>query len=389
MDGAAEILRATLGKLQIDAETKLEASRLVGDPQRVDRFLKEWRSDVISVPGSLVFRDSLADPSGRFLEWLRSRLEDPFHIGHRSLQSSQKRLGEDAGWKFFNITWRQEVAWAQRMRASENDRSSCLAAIWVAAAQKDPSRIFESLLTQAEIQLQRDTKFLSREPYEMMASEIRRASLKGLSWVPLSLRAAEIEFGHLIAGEPRRIAAAAQQARKQEMTEVSAEVRRRRENFLRRTRPALAIACLKAAVRHELSPADLELAEEVFIQKVGSGNLDLSPASDGVPEFIQFLEGRSGLASPPEAPEDLASMLLRLPRSWMARIPETWEELGGLRRDMLNRWIQSLTEGYHEYCQDLLLNYGIWLAEKHSEVLMRPRSEEGASHDYREPAEAC
>lgn len=95
--------------------------------KRVRRLRREWLNDVLAISGGVVFADAVRDPGREFLAWLDGRLLDPYHLSHRALQQARSRVNPELALTLVTVRWRQEeIAWARRMRFSQDDQTACL-----------------------------------------------------------------------------------------------------------------------------------------------------------------------------------------------------------------------------------------------------------------------
>lgn len=362
MSRAVDALGKAIAALAVGQEALKRAAEITGDSNQSVRLHREWLNDVLSLHGGVVYADAIRDPARAFLGWLEERVRDPYHLSHRALSGARQKVGPDHALILFSVRWSQEVAWARRMRGSEHDRTACLAGLWLAAAGREPLRIFGSVVDCYGPALE-DITYRDGGLHDLTATMIENGSLQSPPWTPLWQRSAEALFGATLAGDPARVRTAARQVRAKAAADHLAAECDRRVTALRRSRPSLSPSVLMSLTRRGLSSDDVVAAEQAFLDQVGSGQITCERGSDGTGEFLAFAVRWADAVAAPDGAEALArrSAVAALSLAWARRLPEAWKVIGCADPDRLRSWCRAIMEGERTPPLDPMLDYGVWL----------------------------
>lgn len=365
-----EALKLALNGLRLGAETEADAKGLVGDLDRYERLYQEWLNDVITLRGTIVYRDAMRRPDSEFFAWLEVRLKDPYHLSPRALKLAQAHLSSDAAKALVTVKWRQEIAWAKRMRLADEDTTACLAGLWLKAAERSPIEAFRAILavhTDA-----RDARPSSDfdHGFDMLSpQEIERLPLDRAPDLLMWLKSAEATFGEDMNRRPGFMRKGALQARREAKSESDRKHRQRKAEMLRRNRPALSFTVLGILARRSLSADDIFASEQAFVDAVAEGRSACPARSDGTPEFLRWASAWSGQA-PAVEPLDLIARgekLRSLSPIWLKSLPESVRSLGGAKVGLFNQWVaERCNPSSDPPPADPVIDFALWLLARRS-----------------------
>jgi len=365
-----EALKSALNGLRLSAETEADAKVMVGDLDRYERLHQEWLNDIITLRGTIVYRDAMRRPNSAFLAWLEVRLKDPYHLSPRALKLAQTHLSSDAAKALVTVKWRQEIAWAKRMRLADEDTTACLAGLWLKAAERNPIESFRAMLSIYMDTLDTGHSVCCGQGLDTLSpEEIVRLPLGRAPDLLMWLESAKAAFGVDIKKSPGFVRKGAQQARREAKSEVDLQHRQRKASMLRRNRPALSLTVLGILARRGLSADDIFASEQAFVDAVAEGRSTCPARSDGTPEFLRWASAWSGQA-PQAEPLDLIARgekLRSLSSIWLRSLPESVRSLGGAKVGLFNRWVtERCTPSSKPPPADPVIDYALWLLARRS-----------------------
>src|SRR3546814_10157785 len=131
-----DILRSRVTALTIRSETLRAAQEIAaaaGLPgnDAADRLRREWLNDLVSDRDSQERDRASARPDDHFLDWVRVRAHKPFHITYRAVAKVARTHDSELAMRLANISWHQEIAWAQRLRGDGNPRVAVLSPLFL------------------------------------------------------------------------------------------------------------------------------------------------------------------------------------------------------------------------------------------------------------------
>jgi hypothetical protein len=152
----SDFLAHAVARLAIPDEVMarhVEAVEAAGyrEPDALARLYREWLNDSLAAFGTPRFDAAATAPATDFASWLVGRLPDPYRVTVRAHDTVRARFGDEVAIAMSSVVWRQEIAWASRMRGDDNARVACLAELWLRAARRDPAHMFKGI---AEIRAQ-------------------------------------------------------------------------------------------------------------------------------------------------------------------------------------------------------------------------------------------
>ena len=339
------------------------------DADSAKRLFKEWVNDVVRLLGEPVFDRAAADPDVAFLSWVRSRSDDPYYVSHRAREVARIKHGEEAAMLFSAVRWRQEIAMAKRMRASDNDRICVLAELWLQAARRDPYRLFDGIVDIYAANGIYDLSYTNATFNMLSVSQIESGTEDDCYWNPLWLRYAEREFGKpLNKMHPSQLIKLAESQRKAEQKERSERGWARQAAVLRHTRPALMVSVLTASLRLGLTPDDLLKAETQFINAVEVGTIDLAriPGSSWR-IFVEYLRSEVWVAELPdeEERERRISVVEELGPYWPNALSEDLKSLGATDFRTFLAWKNDIVYTQErEPAADPVLDFAAYVVRK-------------------------
>lgn len=351
----------------MEAAAVAAASHGVRDPDAAQRLYREWVNDTVMTVSTAWFRSVARDPDGAFLSWTEERLADPYHVSCRAHDTARAAHGEEAALLFSRVRWRQEVAWARRMRGSDNDRIAVLAETWLVAARRDPAKLFRGVMDTFAAEGLADPVYAASAFHLLSGDEILDGRVDDQHWRPLWLRFADREFGRSVNGMARaQMAQLAARARESEWRERVARSRSRQACAVRARRPSLMLAVLRAAAENGLSSDDLVQAEAAFVLGIETGDIDLAAHPRSAWQvFALRLPAWAGRADPPDTEERArrADALDQLTPGWAAALPGEFQDAGASQRRLL-AWFDAVAlDGTRTPPADPCVDYGMWLVE--------------------------
>ena len=379
---AASYVARMIRRLEVTARAMQEAASAMEasgqrEPDGAKRLYREWLNDTLVLEGAEGCRMSSRDPDGSFLSWVRQRIADPFQVTVRAHDAARAAHGSEAALLFSEVRWRQEVAWARRMRASDNDRIAVLAEMWLTAARRDVAKLFRGVVDVYAEEALTEASYASSAFHMLTEDDILSGGGDEAHWRPLWLRFAEREFGRLL--NPRSQAQITQLAARCRETELRERTARRRNiqaATLRARRPSLMVAVLTSSLDLGLSSDDLAGAEAEFLAAVETGELDLSdrPRDAAWRVFLGRLPpwaGRAALPGPEEKARRL-SAIEQLPPDWASSLPPSFRDIGAGDDRTLVAWYDALNgRAGRPAPMDPAVDYGLWLVEGIEGSVMR------------------
>ncbi|SOC26892.1 hypothetical protein [Thalassospira xiamenensis] len=374
MKPVIEIIKKALSQLTVRPETKLEANTLAtaagwpGDSNG-EKLYSEWVNDLIVFAGKPYFKKMASDPDTNFLEWAKSRVADPYHVSFRVHDAVRSKHGGDLALSFSMVRWKQEIAWAYRMRASDNDRISFLAEMFLKAAQRDPAKLFTGIVDIYLSEAGFDPTYANTPFHELSVDDIRDGLVEDRYWQPLWLRFAEREFGRMLNDMPRaRLSGLAAAVREAELQDRQARQLAAHVRKLKRWRPSLMMGVLSVAASKRLSSDDLVVAEQNFIMEVEAGQIDLTRANKAPWQIFLAQIGKwAGVASAPTPVERQRrlELVVNLDPYWAEQLPEDFIRMGARHQSKLYAWFDEIVKtGTRVPPIDPSVDYGMFLAER-------------------------
>ena len=367
---ASDTLRKTIEALQLSVECLETAKNLLGDLYSVDilaKYQKDWLNDVVSLYGKEIFETIMENPNQDFLRWLTDRIDNPYLPGHRAIRFAGQHYGFQITSLFNNVRWHQEIAWAKRMRVSEDDITACLAETWLKLTKRDPDRMFKGLL---EVYTQDgiiDPRYRDSNLHFLSPDEIENSSEP--PWKPLWLRFSEKEFKNFItATTSARRGQLADKIRSTQLNEKTSKQVLDKIDRYRKHRLVLRISVLSKAIQSGLSSDDLLEAESNFLDGLETGRLDFPKGNLSVSQmFSASLPKWAGIAVAPNETEFFRRLRVveNIEPRWAKNLPFDIQTLGGTKVDLLFKWFDTITSDKPTRLAPLdpLLDFSLFIVE--------------------------
>ena len=339
-----------------------------GEPDAARRLYREWLNDTLIADGSNRCRQATRTPDSCFLDWLGIRLHEPYRVSVRCHDAARADHGEEVALLFSEVRWKQEVAWAKKMRSSDNDRIAVLAEMWLTAARRDLAKLFGGMLEIYSGEAIVDP-FYSRSHFHMMTQEeILGGCADDAHWRPLWLRFAEREFGRQLNVLPRgHMTLLATRCREHEWSDRTLRERTRQANSLRAHRPSLMIAVLQAALDYGLSSNDLLAAEAEFVDAVEKGDINLldRPGDSAWRVFVERLQSWSGQQEipSPDMRKSRLEAIEQMSPTWSNTLPGHFLDIGAGSQKALVAWFNDIRSDMRSVPQDPAVDFGMWLLQ--------------------------
>lgn len=365
-----DVIRERAAALAVSAEAVREAQSLAaaaGLPgnDAGERLRREWLNDLVSDPEHEERARASAQPDAHFMEWVQTRVRNPFHVTYRAVGKVARKQGDDIAMRMVNITWSQEIAWAQRLRLDDNPRVAVLSALFLREASSDPAKLFVEIANTYETALSEEPGYVSSVNHALTPEEIRSGAGDAL-WNPLFLQYAGRAYAEVLNAMARsRLEALAARARRDEETDrarmaVQDMVRRLRLHPLSRL-----VGVISATAELGLGSNDLLDLESRFLAEVERGEIKID--GNDVPIYrllIGFVRRNAGDVGAPLSGEQAALLVARvdtLGQRWIDRLPADFKPLNATRKANFEGWKADVLSGLRPPPLDPVLDYGFYL----------------------------
>lgn len=147
---AADYVRQTLREIHISKPMLDLIDRMAtapGLPKEIDGawLRKKWQSEVLCVNNGIINLQGLS-PDIAFQNWSIDKLDNPRGLLRKSIQKASQEIRHDHVSYFQFGRWDQENACAERMRGSEDDEISLMAALWLRQSLREQSKFLTEML---------------------------------------------------------------------------------------------------------------------------------------------------------------------------------------------------------------------------------------------------
>lgn len=369
------LLRKRVAALSFPDEVMDEASSAVLAagmrlPDAARTLRKEWLNDMVASTDSAEFRHASRDPGAHFLAWIKERSKNRYHVTWRSVDAVAMRLGADIASRLAMVVWPQEIAWAQRLRLSDNPVIATKAAMFLREAEGNPAKLFGKIADLHSDALVR-SGYSDNPAQETSPSEIRFADCLP-EFNPLFLRYAARSYGEVLLSMPRErielLAGRASRDERQERLELAAAASAR---TTRRFPMRRILSIISAAHSMGISPNDLFLLETRFLALLESGKVEAdsgtrSPQAAFVTMIASPLS-RETLLSEAQAPDGEPSEILwgvaNLDRRWLGTLPESYGKWSQKWYRHLENWQADVVDERRAAPFDPVSDFGFFLVE--------------------------
>ena len=366
------LIRDRSRNLSVPADTREIARAMVKDhgaPGMDEaKLFPDWKSDVLSDDEEGAYEAASAAPGKAYLEYVRTRLDDPFFVSFRAVRSLARKIGDDEANLFVHLRWRQEVAWAKRMRASRDARTAVIAHTFLMTAAKEPSKSFLDL-AEAWVGAMADPAFSMSPTHAMTVSAIR-ASETEAAHVPAFQRLFALRHGSIIDKmTDARLVAASSHARSVEEAELRTAAARRSAAVARNSPLSRVIGVIEAARSTGRSSDELVSEERSFLRELEMGRVPGVHGGYPYADFIRWLRAPpSGVATESTKPGDVAyrnlTRLLNNPLSWLQSLPADYIDMQATTVSHYREWVDPFMAGSKPPPLDLVVDYGFFLVAK-------------------------
>jgi len=373
-ESRARLLRKRVAALQIPPETMAEAEKVVEAAGlkisgAADNLRKEWLNDLVASTDAAAFRHAARDPSSHFLDWLAERARTPYHVSYRAVDSAAQRLGPEVAARVAMVVWPQEIAWAQRLRLSENPVTATKAAMFLREAAGNPARLFGKI---ADLYGDAVTKSgYSDNPAQDLSPHDIRFSPEVPEFSPLFLLYAARSYSDVLLDMTRdRIEILAQRAARDENEERRRIEAEKAVGSIRRFPMRRIFSVISSSVTMGLSANKLYLAEIGFVGLLESGDIE---ADNGVATFVSMIssaETRQKLfaaaKTPDTTPEEIQWGIAHLERGWIDDLPESFRKRAMNLQPAMEAWQVEVVEERREAPYDPVSDFGFFMIERSS-----------------------
>lgn len=373
------LLKKRIEDLAFPEEIKAIAKGIIDNaglniPDAVEMLQKEWLSDTVMTKNTIHFRAAKRDPGAHFLDWVKSRAKHPFHVTYRSVENVTLRLGPEVAARIAHVIWPQEIAWAQRLRLSQNPMLATKAAMFLREAMGNPAKMFERI---ADLYADSYAKveYADNEVQDLSPLEIRFSSSVP-EFNPLFLVHVSRKYSELIHSMPMdRIELLAARAAKDEQSERSRISAAKIAEHSRRFPMRRMMNVISFAHSAGISPNELHKLEDQFLALLENGEIDTDQAMQTAhTPFVALLsdiEKRCELlqvASDVDFdPDTIIWNIAHLDRHWLDSLPHSYQEWDRLAAKML-AWQMDVVKECRDIPSDPISDFGFWLIEKEAPV---------------------
>ncbi len=366
----ADFLRLKLASINLTAQTLAQAEDIIAasplnGKDALKRLRREWMNDVLQRDD--MFGDAIKSPNAKFLTWISTRVRDPFHVTYRAAEKAARLYSPEFANLMHFVRWRQEVAWAERMRGDDNDRIAVLSFLFFTSSTADPAKAFLGLCESYMLSMSAGGTNYVNHPNHRLTPDQILAGEGEQGWVPLFVGYAERTVGRqLVEMPPARFAKLAAHARNEERA-----ARRRRSAAgivarIRQSPMSRLPGLIFEAVRYRLGSNDLVALENAFLLSVEQGEVELN-GSDPYPAFLRYLQAHSGdRMLPPEDSEAMRRIasIRTLNNEWLSGLSSDLKQFGGGDGRVLAKWRMQVMRGDREAPVDPLVDYAFFLIER-------------------------
>ncbi len=344
------------------ARIKAEGTYGMDEPS----VFSDWVNDVLADPDPRGYAAAAAEPAKAYSAYVATRLADPFHVSYRAVRALAKRTNEVEANAFVHLRWRQELAWAQRIRGMRSAKEAVLAHTFLRSAARNPSREFCDL-AQAWDAAKEDGSFLRSSSHDLTAHEIRHGN-KMPCHKPVFLGLTNQRKGEKLERMGlERLSGAANAARKVEEDEIRGVFASKAANAARRNPLCRIMGIIGVAIETARGPDLLVAEERRFLVELERGKVRCGTAGLPYNEFVDWLRATpAGEEPPPPQPYDdachvLAQHLIR-PSAWLAALPDDYIHAGAMDATTYRSWIHPIASREVPTPRDLVCSYGFHLA---------------------------
>ena len=384
-DAYGRLLDMKLAALDVKSEDREKAKAMVaacateGFDENVLWY--EWRNDVVLfreasksrvMPILSAERDPFTparkDPSSAYLAWLKERLDDPFRVSWRAVMRALRVVPLERANHFRDISWHQEIAWAHRLRASDDDRTAIASGRFLLLATKDASTQFVRLV---KSWVSVDSLF-NLAPAHLFTAEDIRIGMGTGEHEPLFLRLIRAETATWFdKADLRTRRLVADRVREAENSAQKVFARIRAVELVRKAPLARLVGVIQVAIEMGFSSDQLVEEESVYVGMLDSGEVEV-PAGTGLPyqDFLHWLRlrkpSKSAVLGPTDSIEAEGERLdiILSPRRWIEGLPRDYGYMDAANPLVFQQWFMPIRLNERPFPRDPRVDYGFHLVRR-------------------------
>lgn len=369
-----EILRQRIALAKVSTMTLESARRIVRDTglygdysdKMAESMRKEWVSDIAVERNRSILAKVRSDPDKAYLEWVALRAENPYHVTPRAVMEIADLYGHENAMRARDIVWPQEIAWARLFRTSKIDAHAWRAGIFLGAALAKPREVFLGVIELWFRRMGEDIGFGDMWTQSLKPEIIWPGRHEAPDdFVPTCiLYTNEVNIPEAFAKVPEGIelAARAKKAKQLDMRDRRADAGKRYARDLEAARLYRDSSVARYAIGREFSSNEVIVAYDEFIGHVRRGAIEVD-GTNFQHAFLRFLgEATVFLDDPTEVEKnDRIYEVLQIGSQWVAHLPNEILDLDGRSRENLEKWKNSIFEGYRQPPIEPIFDYYFFL----------------------------
>jgi len=332
---------------------------------------KEWLNDLVASTKPSEFKRASANPRAHFLAWVGERAKKPFHVTYRAVDAVERRFGSDLASRFAHIVWPQEIAWAQRLRLSDNPNTATRAAMFLRETEGNPARMFSKI---ADLYSDAVAKvgYTDNVAHELSPDEIRfNPSVPEFN--PLFLKYASRYYSDVLHNMTRdKIEILAARAAKDERQDRSLIMARNVVKTTKRFPMRRLPNVISLAKSLGLTANQLYQLEISFLVRMECGEIELeqglnSPHIAFVTALTDDKTRQELLAAAPPIDIEEASVQWEVAhmdgRRWAKDLPASFSKWSDIAQSEVEKWQVAIVEEERETPMDLVSDFAFWLMD--------------------------
>lgn len=328
---------------------------------------KEWLNEVFSMNrNSEEFQSILAAPSSHFYHWVTDRVNEPFSISARTIRKLASKFGFEFVASMEKIRWKQEIAWARKMRYDPNDEVCVLSALFLISAKKKPNQFFGRLIEVAFDTMEEENYFDS-EIHELNEEEILNSDITSQDWNPLFLRLSKDYFNPVIEKMPiKNLAIAAKKAREDFESERYFEDLNRNLFLVNKYPLSSRLLVVMRARSMNLTPNELVTLESSFKEELQNKTFVQQDSKRMDQSFMHWLKTVSvkEVILDRKHKKKLKQNISNINSYWLDNLPNDLKDLGGQGKGVFSRWRSEVLSDRRETPLDPVIDYLYFLIDE-------------------------
>ena len=363
--GPLEIARLRVKSLKLSSSALKRAEMMLNDvpkpAEALSRYRKEWINDTIALGGH-EFEKASANPDQHFLAWIDRRHYDPQFVPLSAVERAAEAWSGNEVVPLLQVTWPQELAWADFLLASDDDDLAAAADLFIEAVRRNPGLAFFRLVeTVRDLSLERIDQMNRSTNQSLTPDEIRDG--KGeLPWRPFFVDSISADFKL----EPKHLIAFARRGRARAKSRQQEVLRRRIIEAAEKPMALLNLHILKSAAKHGLSSDQLVSAQDRFRAYLnGNSSVDLSEyAHRPLDLFADYLASVPGTDAPnPNYSFRDKAIAINSVRARIRLLPAELAELGASSRGLRSSWESLVVDMLRTPHRNPLIDYALYVVE--------------------------